>query len=44
MVTIVTLRKSLREENPQGTTLKTLRKRKEQEVPVRKDTIGGIEA
>ena len=44
MVTIVTLRKNLREENPQGTTLKTLRKRKEQEVPVRKDTIGGIEA
>ena len=46
MVTIVTPRKNLREGNPQGTTLKTLRKRKGQEVPVpeRKDTIGGIEA
>ena len=44
IVITVTLRKNLREENPQGTTLKTLRKRKEQEVPVRRDTIGGIEA
>ena len=45
-VVTVTLRKNLREENPQGTTLETLRirKRKEQEVLVKRDTIGEIEA
>ena len=43
-VVTVTLRKNLREENPQGTTLETLRKRKEQEALVKRDTIGEIEA
>ena len=43
-VATVTHRKNLREESPQGTTQKTLKKRKGQEVPARRDTIGGIEA
>ena len=46
IATIVTPRKSLRKGNPQGTTLRTSRKRKEQEVPApeRKDIVGGKEA
>ena len=44
IVVTVTHRKNLREESPQGTTQKTLKKRKGQEVPARRDTIGGIEA
>ena len=43
-VATVTHKKNLKEESPQGITQKTLKKRKGQEVPVRRDTIGGIEA
>ena len=45
-VIIVTLRKNLRKGNPLGTTLRTLRKRKGQEVlvPEKKDIVGGKEA
>ena len=45
-VITVTLRKNLRKGNPLGTTLRTLRKRKGQEVlvPEKKDIVGGKEA
>ena len=46
IATTVTPRKGLRKGNPQGTILRTSRKRKEQEVPAleRKDIVGGKEA
>ena len=46
IVTTVTPRKGLRKGNPQGTILRTSRKRREQEVPAleRKDIVGGKEA